>query len=92
MTGLLKWGSREFVEYNNFAGGCVVVWTVPVEGKVDVTKIRVALDKKLPRESPWGKQMWFTGHHVIEKGELGFKLNHKVKNTVTVEQHYGIAN
>jgi hypothetical protein len=35
---------------------------------------------------------WFTGHHVIEKGQLGFKLNFKVKNTVTVEQHYGIAN
>ena len=90
--GLLKWGERKFIEHKHYAYGDVDVYSVPVEGKIDVTRIRVALDKKFPRQSPWGKMKWFTGHHVIKKGELGFKLNHKVKNTVTVEQHYGIAN
>ena len=89
--GILKWGEREFIETKQFAYGDVTVYSVPVEGEIDVTKIRVALDKKFPRQSAWGKTRWFTGHHVIKKGELGYKLNFKVKNTVTVEQHYGIA-
>ena len=89
--GILKWGERKFIEHKHYAYGDVDVYSVPVEGDIDVTKIRVALDKKFPRQSPWGKTRWFTGHHVLEKGELGFKLNHKVKNTVTVEKHYGIA-
>ena len=89
--GLLKWGARKFIENKHYAYGEVDVYSVPVKGKIDKDKIRKALDKKFPRQLAWGKTRWFTGHHVLVNGDLGFKLNHEVKNTVTVEQHYGIA-
>ena len=88
--GLLKWGKRKFIEHKHYAYGDVDVYSVPVEGEIDVTRIRVALDKKFPRQSPWGKMKWFTGHAVLNEGDIGFKKTN-TKNTVTVEQHYGIA-
>ena len=88
--GLLKWGKRKFIENKNFAFGDVTVYSVPVKGKIDKEKIRTALDKKFPRQSSYGQMRWFTGHAVLNEGDIGFKKTN-TKNTVTVEQHYGIA-
>ena len=88
--GILKWGERKLIENKHYAYGEVDVYSVPVEGEIDVTKIRVALDKKFPRQLAWGKTRWFTGHAVLNEGDIGFKKTN-TKNTVTVEQHYGIA-
>jgi len=88
--GLLKWGKRKFVENKNFAYGDVTVYSVPVKGKIDKERIRKALDKKFPRQSSYGQMRWFTGHAVLNEGDIGFKKTN-TKNTVTVEQHYGIA-
>ena len=87
---LLKWGKRKFVENKNFAYGDVTVYSVPVKGKIDKERIRKALDKKFPRQSSYGQMRWFTGHAVLNEGDIGFKKTN-TKNTVTVEQHYGIA-
>ena len=87
---LLKWGKREFIENKNFAYGDVTVYSVPVKGKIDKERIRKALDKKFPRQSSYGQMRWFTGHAVLNEGDIGFKKTN-TKNTVTVEQHYGIA-
>lgn len=88
--GFLKWGARKFVEHKNFAYGDVTVYSVPVKGKIDKDRIRKALDKKFPRQSSYGQMRWFTGHAVLDEGDIGFKKTN-TKNTVTVEQHYGIA-
>ena len=88
--GFLKWGKRKFVENKNFAYGDVTVYSVPVKGKIDKERIRKALDKKFPRQSSYGQMRWFTGHAVLNEGDIGFKKTN-TKNTVTVEQHYGIA-
>ena len=88
--GFLKWGKRKFIENKNFAFGDVTVYSVPVKGKIDKEKIRTALDKKFPRQSSYGQMRWFTGHAVLNEGDIGFKKTN-TKNTVTVEQHYGIA-
>ena len=88
--GLLKWGARKFVEHKNFAYGDVTVYSVPVKGKIDKDRIRKALDKKFPRQSSYGQIRWFTGHAVLNEGDIGFKKTN-IKNTVTVEEHYGIA-
>ena len=88
--GLLKWGKRKFIENKNFAFGDVTVYSVPVKGKIDKDRIRKALDKKFPRQSSYGQMRWFTGHAVLNEGDIGFKKTN-TKNTVTVEQHYGIA-
>ena len=90
ITGILKWGERDLIQMNQFGHGEVDVYVVPVEGKIDKLKIRRALDKKKPRQSSFGNMRWFTGHAVLEEGDLGFKKTDK-KNTVTVEMHYGIA-
>ena len=88
--GILKWGERKFIEHKNFAYGDVTVYSVPVEGEIDKNKITKALDKKFPRQSSYGKLRWFTGHAVLNEGDIGFKKTN-IKNTVTVEEHYGIA-
>jgi len=90
ITGILKWGEREFLQTKQFGYGDVDTYIVPVEGKIDKVKIRTALDKKKPRQSSYGKMRWFTGHAVLDERDLGFKKTDK-KNTVTVEMHYGIA-
>jgi hypothetical protein len=89
-TGTLKWGQRELVQMNQFGYGEVDVYVVPVVGKINKDKIRKALDKKFPRQPSYGQLRWFSGHAVLDEGDLGFKQTDK-KNSVTVEMHYGIA-
>ena len=90
-TGTLKWGERRLMENKDFAFGDVTVYSVPVEGEIDRNKIHIALTKKFPAQSGQGRMRWFTGFAVLVKGELGFKRS-KFENSVTVEEHYALAN
>jgi len=90
-TGTLKWGERRLMQNKDFAFGDVQVYSVPVEGDIDRNKIHIALTKKFPAQSAQGRMRWFCGFAVLVKGELGFK-NSKFENSVTVEEHYAIAN
>tara|TARA_R110002051_G_scaffold228778_2_gene290915 strand:- start:1065 stop:1484 length:420 start_codon:yes stop_codon:yes gene_type:complete len=89
-AGVLKWSKRELVRINQFGGGDVDTYVVPVEGEIDKEKIKTALDKKFPRQSSSGQLRWFAGIAVLVKGDLGFEHHMTFKNHVTVEQHYGI--
>ena len=89
--GLLKWGKRKFIENKHFGMGEVDVYSVPVKGKIDAERINKALAKKFPRQSAWGQIRWYCGHTVLTKGDLGYK-DTGMKNSVTIEEHYGIAN
>ena len=57
---------------------------------IDKDKISRAINKKFPRQNSYGKLRWRAGWSVLVEGELGFKKTN-IKNTVTVEEHYGIA-
>jgi len=68
----------------------VDIYVVLVEGDIDKDKISRAINKKFPRQNPFGKLRWRVGWAVLVNGELGFKKTDK-KNTVTVEEHFGLA-
>ena len=89
-TDVLKWSQRELVESKQFAYGDVDIYVVPVEGDIDKDKISRAINKKFPRQNPFGKLRWRGGWAVLVNGELGFKKTDK-ENTVTVEEHFGLA-
>ena len=89
-TDTLKWSQRELVQSKQFAYGDVDIYVVPVEGDIDKDKISRAINKKFPRETSYGKLRWRAGWSVLVNGELGFKNTGK-NNTVTVEEHYGLA-
>jgi len=89
-TDTLKWSQRELVDSKQFAYGDVDIYVVPVEGDIDKDKISRAINKKFPRETSYGKLRWRGGWAVLVDGELGFKKTDK-KNTVTVEEHFGLA-
>ena len=89
-TDVLKWSQRELVESKQFAYGDVDIYVVPVEGDIDKDKISRAINKKFPRQNPFGKLRWRGGWAVLVNGELGFKKTDK-DNTVTVEEHFGLA-
>ena len=80
-TDTLKWSQRELVDSKQFAYGDVDIYVVPVEGDIDKDKISRAINRKL---------RWRGGWAVLVDGELGFKKTDK-KNTVTVEEHFGLA-
>jgi hypothetical protein len=89
-TDVLKWSQRELVESKQFAYGDVDIYVVPVEGDIDKDKISRAINKKFPRETSFGKLRWRAGWSVLLDDELGFKKTDK-KNTVTIEEHFGLA-
>ena len=89
-TDVLKWSQRELVESKQFAYGDVDIYVVPVAGAIDKDKISRAINKKFPRQNPFGKLRWRGGWAVLVNGELGFKKTDK-KNTVTIEEHFGLA-
>tara|TARA_R110002020_G_C16242507_1_gene769200 strand:+ start:640 stop:1023 length:384 start_codon:yes stop_codon:yes gene_type:complete len=89
-TDVLKWSQRELVESKQFAYGDVDIYVVPVEGDIDKDKISRAINKKFPRQNPFGKLRWRGGWAVLVNGELGFKKTDR-DNTVTVEEHFGLA-
>ena len=89
-TGTLKWGHREYIDSKQFAYGDVNIYVVPVVGDIDKDKISCAINKKFPRQNSYGKLRWRAGWSVLVEGELGFKKTDK-KNTVTVEEHFGLA-
>ena len=89
-TDVLKWSQRELVESKQFAYGDVDIYVVPVVGDIDKDKISRAINKKFPRQNPFGKLRWRGGWAVLVNGELGFKKTDK-KNTVTIEEHFGLS-
>ena len=89
-TGILKWGHRQYIDSKQFAYGDVNIYVVPVVGDIDKYKISRAINKKFPRETSFGKLRWRAGWSVLLDDELGFKKTDK-KNTVTIEEHFGLA-
>ena len=90
-TGTLKWSQRELIKAKQFGYGDVDIYVVPVEGDIDKDKISRAINKKFPRESAYGRMRWRAGWAVLMDDELGFQKTDK-PNTVTIEEHYGLAN
>ena len=89
-TGILKWGHRQYIDSKHFAYGDVNIYVVPVVGDIDKDKISRAINKKFPRQTSFGKLRWRAGWSVLLDDELGFKKTDK-KNTVTIEEHFGLA-
>ena len=89
-TGILKWGHRQYMDSKHFAYGDVNIYVVPVVGDIDKDKISRAINKKFPRQNSYGKLRWRAGWSVLLDDELGFKKTDK-KNTVTIEEHFGLA-
>ena len=89
-TGILKWGHREYIDSKQFAYGDVNIYVVPVVGDIDKDKISRAINKRFPRQTSFSKLRWRAGWSVLVEGERGVKKTDK-KNTVTVEEHFGLA-
>ena len=89
-TGILKWGHRQYMDSKHFAYGDVNIYVVPVVGDIDKDKISRAMNKKFPRQNSYGKLRWRAGWSVLLDDELGFKNTDK-KNTVTIEEQFGLA-